>query len=77
LPPVDPDELLGDRRQRKGKWRAAVVASLDGEIGDREQERVFVARAEVSFGEKPLQLQQNLDLPLLGRRAHFDGRVGS
>jgi hypothetical protein len=77
LPPVDPDELLGDRRERKGKWRAAVVAPLDGEIGNREQERVFVARDEFPFGEEPLQLQQNLDLPLLGRRAHFGGRVES
>jgi hypothetical protein len=54
-----------------------IFGLTEREIGDREQERVLVARAEVSFGEKPLQLPQNLDLPLLGRRAHFGGRVES
>jgi hypothetical protein len=47
--PIKFDELLDDRSERQFELAAIIVAELDGEIGDSDQQCVFVGGDELTF----------------------------
>jgi hypothetical protein len=62
LPPVVGDELLGQLLGRYSQTAAGVVAPLDADVGDAEQQRVLIGGDEAALGEQPLDVQEESDL---------------
>ncbi len=71
--PIHFNELLGDRHQRKVQSGTTVVATLHGQIGERDQQRKFVGRGESPLLEDALDVGEESELGTLvwGRRYHF------
>ena len=75
LPPVEVDELLREvprvERQRLG----GVVATLDRQVGQRQEQRELVGGDEAPVGDEALDVEEELDLPLgVGRAHHVPAR---
>lgn len=69
--PVLLDELLRDGTQVQLEGRAGVVAALDRQLHQRDEQGELVRRDKLAFVEDPLHLLQELELaPVAGRSAH-------
>jgi hypothetical protein len=70
LPPVKPDELLGQVERVEVEMVGGVVAPLDRQLRKRDEERKLVGRYKAALGEEALDLEEELDLSLRIRLAH-------
>jgi hypothetical protein len=79
--PIQFEELLRDRSERQFEFAAVITAELHCEIGDGNQQRVFVSGDELTFGQQSLNVAEEGYL-LCRRRgwsalsAHFEGGLG-
>ena len=69
--PIEFEELLSDRSQRKFELAAVIGTQLNGEIGDGDQQCVFVGGDELAFRQQTFDVAEECDL--LGRVAHAPG----
>jgi hypothetical protein len=75
MAPVELHELLGKIQGVERELRGLVVAPLDREVGQGEEEGVFVGRHDAAFGQKALDLEKELNLIFgLGDGHHFAAR---
>jgi hypothetical protein len=58
LSPVQFGELLADRGEREVEGGAGIVARLDGEFGQGQEQGVLVGRRELPLAEDALDLLQ-------------------
>ena len=54
----------------RGSDSVGVVASLDGQIGQRQEQRELVGGDEAPVGDEALDVEEELDLALGVGRAH-------
>ncbi len=70
LPPIQPDQVLGDCREWHMQRRTRVVPHFNGDAGDRQQQRELVGGGEAPLGQQALQIGQELDLCAIARCRH-------
>jgi hypothetical protein len=70
LSPVILDELLSDQLRGDGERFAAVIARLNRDVRQREQEGILVGGYELTLGQQSLEVGQKLELLLGSWFAH-------
>src|SRR4051812_3497249 len=60
LTPVQSDEALAEHAKRQRKAAVRRRGFLDAELGEREYQRILVARGEQAFVENPLKLIEEI-----------------
>ena len=77
--PIEFNELLGDRSQRQFELATIIATELHGEIGDGDQQCVFVSGDELAFRQQTFDVAQKGNLFGRGGRlfvcGHFEGRL--
>ena len=75
LPPVQIHELLREVQRVERERLRGVVASLDGQVGQRQEQRELVGGDEAPVGDEALDVEEELDLALgVGRGHHSPAR---